>query len=150
MTTWRSAEATMTFAGMNYWAVLMAAVAAWMLGALYYSLLGNPWMAAAGVSKASFEASSKTIRGFLPFILAFVAALVMSWVLAGIIGHVGALSIKNGVISGAFCWLGFVITAMAVNYTFAGRRPLLLLIDGGYWLASLLIMGAIIGGLGIR
>ena len=45
----------MTFAGMNYWAVLMAAVAAWMLGALWYSLLAKPWMAAAGITKAAFD-----------------------------------------------------------------------------------------------
>ena len=140
----------MTFAGMNYWAVLMAAVAAWMLGALWYSALSKPWMTAAGVSKAGIEESSGTVRGFLPFVLAFAAALVMAWVLAGIMGHLGQLSIRNGVISAAFCWLGFVITTMAVNYTFGQRRPLLLLIDGGYWLAALVVMGAVIGGLGIR
>jgi len=140
----------MTFAGMNYWAVLMAAVAAWMLGALWYSLLAKPWMAAAGVAKASIESNAGSIRGFLPFVVAFVAALVMAWVLAGIMGHLGQLSIKNGVGSGAFCWLGFTIPAMAANYTFGQRRPLLLLIDGGYWLAALVVMGVVIGGLGIR
>src|SRR5438034_2663853 len=91
-------EGTMTFAGMNYWAVLMAAVAAWMLGALWYSLLAKPWMAAAGVAKASIESNAGSIRGFLPFVVAFVAALVMAWVLAGIMGHLGQLSIKNGVV----------------------------------------------------
>ncbi len=140
----------MTFAGMNYWAVLMAAVAAWMLGALWYSLLAKPWMAAAGVAKASIESNAGSIRGFLPFVVAFVAVLVMAWVLAGIMGHLGQLSIKNGVVSGAFCWLGFTIPAMAANYTFGQRRPLLLLIDGGYWLAALVVMGVVIGGLGIR
>src|SRR5207302_11481436 len=85
-----------------------------------------------------------------PFVIAFAAALVMAWVLAGIMGHLGQLSIKNGVISGAFCWLGFTIPAMTANYTFGRRRPLLLLIDGGYWLAALVVMGAIIGGVGIR
>ena len=140
----------MTFAGMNYWAVLMAAVAAWMIGALWYSLLAKPWMAAAGLTKASIEESAGSIRGFLPFVLAFVAALVMAWVLAGIMGHLGQLTIKSGVISGAFCWLGFVITTMSTNYTFGRRSPRLLAIDAGYWLAALVVMGAIIGGLGIR
>jgi len=149
-------EARMTFAGMNYWAVVMAAVAAWMLGALWYSLLAKPWMAAAGVTNAGMQENMGSPqnmgspRAFLPFVIAFAAALVMAWVLAGIMGHLGQLSIKNGVISGAFCWLGFTIPAMTANYTFARRRPLLLLIDGGYWLAALVVMGAIIGGLGIR
>src|SRR5260370_20924337 len=100
-------EARMTFAGMNYWAVVMAAVAAWMLGALWYSLLAKPWMAAAGVSNAGMQENIGSPRAFLPFVIAFAAALVMAWVLAGIMGHLGQLSIKNGVIAGAFCWLGF-------------------------------------------
>lgn len=140
----------MTFAGMNYWAVLMGAVAAWMLGALWYSVLSKPWMAAAGVSKAQIEENTGSVRAFLPFVVAFLAALVMAWVLAGIMGHLGRLSIKNGVIAGAFCWFGFTMPTMVVNYTFGRRRPLLMLIDGAYWLAALLVMGAVIGGLGIR
>jgi len=66
------------------------------------------------------------------------------------VGHLGRLTIKNGVISGAFCWLGFTIPAIVVNYTFGQRRPMLILIDGGYWLVALIVMGAIIGGLGLR
>jgi hypothetical protein len=37
---------------------------------------------------------------------------------------------------------------MAVNNGFAGRDARLLLIDGGHWLIVLLLMGAIIGGMG--
>jgi hypothetical protein len=56
--------------------------------------------------------------------------------------------LRNGVISGAFCWLGFVITTMIVNNSFARRDPRLLLIDGGHWLVVLLLIGAIVGGFG--
>jgi hypothetical protein len=143
-------EGAMTFAGLNYWAVLMAAVAAWMVGALWYSVLAKPWMAAAGVAKASIEENARSIRGFLPFVLALLAALVMAWMLAGIMGHLGQLTIKSGVISGALCWFGFTLPATAANYTFQQRRPLLIVIDGGYWLVALVVMGAVIGGLGIR
>jgi Protein of unknown function (DUF1761) len=139
----------MTFAGMNYWAVVMAAVAAWMVGALWYSALAKPWSAASGVTPR-MEESIGSPRAFLPFVIAFLAALVMAWVLAGIMGHLGRPMIKNGVISGAFCWLGFTIPAIVVNYTFGQRRPMLILIDGGYWLVALIVMGAIIGGLGLR
>ena len=52
----------MTFAGMNYWAVVMAAVAAWMLGALWYSLLAKPWMAAAGVANAGMQENMSSPR----------------------------------------------------------------------------------------
>jgi Protein of unknown function (DUF1761) len=48
-----------------------------------------------------------------------------------------------------FCWVGFVITTMVVNNSFAMRSRKLLLIDGGYWLVALALMGAIIGTIGV-
>ena len=84
----------------------------------------------------------------------FVAQLVMAWMLAGILLHLarGGLpaTLWNGVISGAFIWLGFVITTMVVNYAFHGARHALTLIDGGHWLGVLLIQGAILGWWGLR
>ena len=52
-------------------------------------------------------------------------------------------------ISGLFCWFGFVITSMVVNNSFAMRKPMLLAIDGGYWLVVLTLMGATIGAMGV-
>ena len=52
-------------------------------------------------------------------------------------------------IAAAFIWFGFVITTLAVNNTFGMRRPKLILIDGGHWLAALLLMGAVIGAWGV-
>src|SRR5262245_6175665 len=122
----------MPFAGINYLAVVVAAVAAWLLGAVWYMGLAKAWMAALGVTQEEMEARRRRPGAHLPFVYAFVAALVMAWVLAGLVGHFGQVNIKNGVISGAFCWLGFVITTMVTNYSFGGRKPMLLAIDSGY------------------
>lgn len=141
----------MTFAGVNYLSIVIAAVVAWVAGAAWYMSLGKVWMAALGKTPEQIEACRKQPPPYLQFILAFVAVLVMGWVLAGLIGHLGAgqVTLKNGVVSGAFCWLGFVITTMLVNNGFAGRNPRLLLIDGGHWLVVLLLIGAIIGAMGV-
>ena len=72
-----------------------------------------------------------------PLIVAFVADLIMAWMLAGVIGHLGDVTIKNGVISAAFIWFGFVLTTLVVNNTFGMRSPKLTVIDGGHWLARL-------------
>jgi hypothetical protein len=48
-----------------------------------------------------------------------------------------------------FLWLGFVVTTIAVNYAFGGRKPMLIVIDSGHWLLVLLLMGAIIGAMGV-
>jgi uncharacterized protein DUF1761 len=139
----------MTFAGTNYLAIVIAAVVAWLAGAGWYMALGKTWMAALGVTPEQMEEAKRQPGAFLPFIYAFVAELVMAWVMAGLIGHIGALTLRGGVISGAFCWLGFVITTMLVNNSFARRDWRLLLIDGGHWLLVLLLIGAIVGAMGI-
>jgi hypothetical protein len=140
----------MTFTA-NWLAILIAAVAAWIFGALYYGLLGKVWMAALGRTAAEFKAEQAARSGLSkasPFILSFVAELVMAVVLSGIMTHVGVITPRAGIISGALCWLGFVLTTVAVNNAYPGRRPLLTLIDSGHWLGVLAIMGAVLGWMG--
>jgi hypothetical protein len=139
----------MAFAGINYLAVLIAAVASWLAGAAWYTLLSKPWMAAIGMSKDRMQECRKGPGAFLPFVYAFLANAVIAWVLAGLIGHLGPVTLRSGTISGLFCWGGFVITTMLVNNSFAMRNPKLLFIDGGYWLVVLVLSGAIIGALGV-
>jgi hypothetical protein len=136
----------MQFAGMNHLAIVVAAIAAYAFSAIYYTALSKPWRKAADIQK-----NHRPKAPWLPFIVAAVADLVIAWVLAGVIGHlgIGQVTLKNGVISGAFLWFGFVLTTTAVNYGFAGRKPLLTVIDAAHWLCVLLLMGAIIGLFGV-
>jgi hypothetical protein len=109
------------------------------------------WTAAHGWTQEEVQARQKQPGAYLPFIYTFVGELIMAWVLAGVLGHLGPgqVTFMNGVISGAFLWLGFVITTLATNNFFAGRKPELILIDGGHWLLVLVVMGAIIGAMGV-
>ena len=137
----------MTFAGMNYLAILLAALAAFGWGAAYYMTLSKQWLTAVGMSKEQME----TNRTAVPFIISFVALLVMGWVLAGTLGHLGPGQVtpKNGIISALFLWLGFVVTTIFVNNAYPGRKYSLSLIDSIHWLGVLVIQGAIIGALGV-
>jgi Protein of unknown function (DUF1761) len=142
----------MTFAGINHLAIFIAAVVAWLAGAIYYTVLAKPWVAAQGLTveqhKAMIAAKSG-IAKFAPFILAFVAEVIMAWVLAGMVGHLGAVTIRSAVISGLFVWAGFVVTTLLVNNAFAGRRYMLTLIDAGHWLLVVVLMGVVIGWMGV-
>lgn len=137
----------MTFAGMNYLAIVVAAILGFAFGGLYYNLLSKQWMAAIGLTKAKINKNSSSA----PFIIAIVANLVMAWVLAGVVGHLGPgqVTIRNGIISGAFLWLGFIVTTIAVNNAFGLRKHVLTVIDLGHWLGVLVVMGAIIGVFGV-
>ena len=69
----------------------------------------------------------------------------MASALSGIMFHVNIYSIGAGLFSGFMCWLGFVLTTVAVNNAYTFRRIILTAIDTGHWLGVLLIMGAILG-----
>ena len=146
----------MTFSGINYLAVLVAAVAGWLVGAAWYMALSKQWIDAHEKTleqiKAEGAARKGTPAAWLPFVLAFVAELIMAWVLAGLLAHLGAgqVTVWNGIVSAAFAWLGFVATTIAVNNMFSYRRAKLSVIDSAHWLLVLVVMGAIIGEFGIR
>ena len=137
----------MTFTGMNYLAVLVAAFAAFGWGAIYYMTLSKQWLAAVGMTQEQMQ----TNRTAVPFIISFVALLVMGWVLAGTLAHLGPgqVTLKNGIISALFLWLGFVVTTVFVNNAYPGRKYSLSAIDSIHWLGVLVIQGAIIGGMGV-
>lgn len=105
----------MLFVGMNYVAVVAAAAGGFLFGFVYYVTLGRQWMAATGRSEESLKAGGMV----KPMIVSGIAQLVMAYMLAGILGHLGPdqMSIKGGMITGAFVWFGFGITVIAVNYT---------------------------------
>jgi hypothetical protein len=137
----------MKFANINYLAVLVAAVVAWLAGAVWYTAFSRTWATAHGMTPESLHAKRHQSAAYLPFIVAFVAELVMARMLAGILFHVGSVTVRRGVIAGALCWFGFVLTTMAVNNIFARRDRRLILVDGGHWLLVLLLMGAVLGAL---
>ena len=83
--------------------ILIAAIAAWIFGAIYYTALGSFWLAAQGKTseqaKAEFAGKS-TLAKALPFALSFVGAFIMGLVLYGIMIHSGMFSARAGAISG--------------------------------------------------
>ncbi len=139
----------MTFTGVNYLAVIIATLAGFGLDAVWYMVLSKPWMRAVGKTEAECKQQQQGAAKALPFAIALVALFVMALMLAGLMGHLGDITVRGGMISGFFVWLGFVITTRGVNHAFAGAKPMLTVIDGLHWLAVLLIQGAVIGAFGV-
>jgi hypothetical protein len=136
----------MSFAGLNYIAIVIAAVAGFGVGAVWYSFLfQKPWMAAMGMDPEKMHGAGPDAT---PFIVAAVGQLVMAFVFSAFLHSLGAATLGGGLLVGFFAWLGFVITSMAVNNGFGGRNFTVTAIDGGHWLTVLLVMGLIIGAFG--
>ena len=135
----------MDFAGANYVAIVSAAAAAFVFGALYYGAVSKQWIAAGRIAPEQARPGAAVLA------VTFASEVVMAWVLAGIIGHLGAgqVTLWNGVVSGFFVWLGFMATTMAVNHRYQAYGWNLTVIDSGHWLGVAVIMGAIIGWWGV-
>lgn len=135
----------MAFAGINYIAVLAAGVAGFIFGAIYYTTLGKPWMAAANIDEASIDRKNP-----VPYIVAIIAQLVMAYMLAGVLGHLGDVTMRGALIAAFFIWLGFIVTTMSVNHRFQGAKPMLTVIDCGHWLGVLVVMGVVLSLIGVK
>jgi Protein of unknown function (DUF1761) len=135
----------------NYLSVLLAAVAAWIFGGVYYTSLSKYWLAAQGktLEQCQAEQASKSgVAKAAPFILVFVGELIMAWAMYGVLFHMGMFTLRAGAISGAALWLGFVLTTITGNYAFSGKKPMLIVIDSAAWLGAMIIIGAIVGWMG--
>ncbi len=128
----------------KYLAVAVAAIAGIAFCWGYYWLLMNQWLAAVGLKQSAVKDGPPP----LAWIFLIVGYLLTAWMLAAIMGYVGSVTIRGGIISGALIWLGFALPVTAINYVFQKRPIELTLIDAGGWLGSLVIMGGVIGAFG--
>jgi hypothetical protein len=138
----------MDISNINYLAVLVAAAAGFVWGAIWYMSLSKPWMAAARIDPAKAAESGRSIE---PFIISAIALIIMAFVISVLINSifVGEFSLNNGLMVGFVTWLGFILTTLAVNQRYQGYGWTLTIIDALHWLGAALIMGAILGLWGV-
>ena len=134
----------MDFSVVNWLAVVVAAVAVWLFGAVWYTALSKPWMRAARIDPSTAK------KSILPFIISFVTELIMALVFALVVGAMtgGEPTLVAGLVFGFVLWLGSVATTLTANHRYENFGWDLTLIDGGHWLGVLLIIGAVIGWFG--
>jgi hypothetical protein len=125
----------------NYWAVIVAALSGFAVGALWYGpLFGRQWMAASGVTEADVrDTNFRKIYG-----ITFLMSLVSAYVLAHIVAQYNATTVKDGALAGVWLWLGFIITVQITDALFNRGSMRLVSIDAGYRLVWLVVMGVIL------
>ena len=126
----------------NYAAVVVSAVAYWILGALWYGVLfGKAWMALEHISME--QASS--MNPVMPYIVTFVLNVVIALVLAQICIWRNANTAARGAAVGVLLWIGFVGPITYTTYMYEMRPKELFAINEVFSLAGLCLMGAILG-----
>ncbi|MBI2102462.1 DUF1761 domain-containing protein [Candidatus Woesearchaeota archaeon] len=126
---------------MNYWAILVAALIQYALGALWYSplMFGNQWLKLMKIDPKQMGSRKKEAqRGYA---LMLVTALVMSFVLARFVMPGTWMS---GAVTGLWIWLGFIATVTLGGFLWEGKAFTLYLLNAGYWLVTLVATGALL------
>lgn len=127
------------FTNLNWLAILLATVAGFLLGGIWYGpLFGKAWLRAVGKTEEDIQPSPT------PFVVSFVTALLTAIVLAALIKNLALTSVLDGVILGLLTGVGFIATAMASDSAFCGWGLPLFLIQAGYRVTYSVIMGAIL------
>lgn len=123
----------------NWFAVLAAAVSAFVLGGLWYGpLFKHVWCREAG-----FDASAAPRHPARVFATAFVASCIAAAAFAWFIGP--APGLYPAIHAGFLVGLAIVAMSFGINYAFARRSLKLWLIDGGYHTLQFTLYGLVIG-----
>lgn len=133
----------------NILAVILAGIASMAVGFLWYSplLFAKPWMKLMGYTDKSMkQAQAEMGKTYaMSFIASLVSAYVLYHVMVMSINYFHYAAVPTGVISAFWMWFGFVAPVQMTDVLFGKKTWTLFGINTGYQLASLLVMGLVMG-----
>lgn len=132
----------MDFGAISWPAVLVATIAFFAIGGIYYGpLFGDAWMQAADMTEEDAADSN------MPML--FAGTLVLEAIAAvGLAAVIGAdSSAGSGAWVGGLVGVLIVATMLGVNALYERRGPTLWALNAGYSVIGFVVMGAIIGWL---
>ena len=128
----------------NYWIVLVAAVAGMVIGFLWFGpLFGKQYMALMNFDKKKMQEAKKKGMG-KTYALAYLTSLVMAYVLAYFVSYAGAKTIADGAALGFLVWIGFFATTQLGMVLWEGKPVKLYVITTLHYLVTLAVMAAIL------
>ncbi len=128
----------------NYLAVLVAAVAAFVLGWLWYSplLFFKPWMRLRGLDPEAAMKNAKLPGGKL--VIEFARCFVLAFVIARLMGLLGVTSWLIAIHSGFMLWIGFPLILLTGSVLWDNVPWKVAAIHAGDWLVKLLVIPLIV------
>lgn len=124
----------------NYMAVLVAALAYFVLAVIWYS----PQVFGEELARHEIINRNRMPSSVLSYIGEFIVALVMAFVLALVIEFARVDTALEGLKIAFWMWLGFVATTHFCDVLWGRKSLTSYLINGGLILVGLLVMGALI------
>ena len=131
----------------NYWAVLVAAIASMVVGSVWYGVLfRKSWMEMMGLTPDSMKEMNMTVNK--AYLIQFIASLLMAYVLDHTLiyasAFTGASGLRAGLMVGFWNWLGFIAPITLGVVLWEGKPWKLWCLNASNYLVSLLLMGVVL------
>ena len=134
----------MDFSAINWLAVIVAAIAFFGLGAVWYGpIFGKSWQKEVGLTDDDIQGGNMSLIFGSSFIMMLLMAFGIAMLLS--IQHLEGPNWQIGVHTGLLVGVLFTATAMAINYLYQRKSIKLWLIDSGYQICFLVLQGLILG-----
>jgi Protein of unknown function (DUF1761) len=133
---------TSFLSNLNWLAILVAALAYFILGALWYSaLFGKLWIKSTGVDMSRPDAK-KGAGGIMVF--TFLLEFVTCIGLAILVNRLMITGVTSGIKWGLFTGVCFSAIGICISYLYQKKPTVLHLIDGGYHILGNIIAATIL------
>lgn len=123
-------------------AVILAAILHWLLGAVWFTLLKQQWLAGLGTTSEKLMAAG--IPAWLPHVVTLIANLLLAYVIGWVILATGSQTLLRGIGVAAFLWL-VAASVFATELVFEAKSVEFFCIVAGYPLVGMMTMGAVLG-----
>jgi Protein of unknown function (DUF1761) len=124
-------------------AIMVAAVADWLLGAVWFTVFANQWKA--GIRMPADQMQATTAHpNFWPFLIALLCSILIAYAIARVVADSETHGLFRGTIAGILIGVA-AAAAMVTEMVFEIRTGSFTLIAAGYPLVGCILMGIIIG-----
>ncbi|GGH37663.1 hypothetical protein IA57_05435 [Mangrovimonas yunxiaonensis] len=153
----------------NFLALLAAAVSALVMGAIWYNpkVFGTAWAQAAEMTEEKMKSANMAKIFILAFVFAFMLAIVLQLLTihqTGALGMIGGdptaakpsyqafmddygqayRTFKHGALHGTMAGVLLALPVLGTNALFERKSTRYILINSGYWIVTMAIMGGIV------
>ena len=127
----------------NYWAVLVAALASMVIGSAWYGFVfGKYWRKLMGFTLESMKAMPLTQGQAM--VGGLVTALLLAGTLAWLADSLLLLSASDALKMALSVWLGFAVPFTASSWLWEGKSFRLFVFNAVQWLISFAVMSVIV------
>src|SRR5271157_4738732 len=128
---------------LNWGAVLLAGIADWILGAVWFTALKAPWQAGTRISPEELQAYTAH-PDYWPYIISLLCSILIAFVIARLLGGSQSHGLLRGIRVGGLVGLAAAL-AMITEMVFEMRAVSFIVISAGYPLVGCILMGIILG-----